>query len=167
MSGAPALEGDLRHFLPAEVLQFLKLAEATGRLELERSGERAELLFRGGHPVSARTNAGSVRLGEILLHRGSVTPDSLERALAEQERRPLERLGALLVKSGSASREQVAQGVRDVLKRILYGLMLWQEGRFRFVPGEPAEAGDIELDLDLDRLILEGLKQADQARGTA
>jgi hypothetical protein len=58
----------------------------------------------------------------------------------------------------------VAQAVHDGLRRILYGVLLWREGRFRFLAGERAEGNDLPLDLDLDRLILEGLRLADQAR---
>lgn len=39
--GSGALQGELAHFFPSEVLQLLQLAQATGRLELERPGERA------------------------------------------------------------------------------------------------------------------------------
>lgn len=161
---AAALEGDIRHFLPSEILQFLQLAEATGRLLLERPGERAELFLDRGRPVFARTSGGSVRLGDVLVHRGAITRQSLERALEQQRERPSERLGALLIASGSATRDQVAPAVREVLKRIVYGFMLWREGRFRFAPDERVESDDMPLDLELDRLILEGLRQADQAR---
>ena len=49
-------------------------------------------------------------------------------------------------------------------RRILYGVLLWRDGRFRFHAGERATDNDLPLDLDLDRLILEGLRLADQAR---
>ena len=60
--------------------------------------------------------------------------------------------------------EQVRAAVHEVLRRIVYGVLLWREGRFRFQPGETGVGEDIQLDLDLDRLILEGLRLADQAR---
>ena len=40
-----ALDGDLAWFQPAEILQLLQLAQATGALALERASERVELLF--------------------------------------------------------------------------------------------------------------------------
>jgi hypothetical protein len=63
-----------------------------------------------------------------------------------------------------ATPDQVESAVRETLRRVLYGLLLWREGTFRFMPGERASGEDIRLDLDLDRLILEGLRQADEAR---
>jgi len=147
-----ALEGDLKHFFPTEVLQLLQLAQADGRLELSRPGESADLYFERGRPVFARTDGAAVRAGEVLVHRGQVAREALERALELQRRHPGERLGALLVSAGIATPEQVQQAVHETLRR------------FRFHPGESVAGEDIQLDLDLDRLILEGLRFADQSR---
>ena len=62
------------------------------------------------------------------------------------------------------SSDLVEDAVHEVLRRIVYGVILWRDGQFRFVPGERDEREDIILDLDLDRLILEGLRLADQER---
>ncbi|HYM81844.1 MAG TPA: DUF4388 domain-containing protein [Candidatus Limnocylindria bacterium] len=161
---AEALRGDLRQFFPAEILQLLQLAQATGRLELERRGEHAEVFVERGRPVFARTTGGSVRAGEILVHRGALSSARLDEALAEQQRRVGQRLGALLIERGTVTPEQVRNAVHEVLRRIVYGLLLWREGTFRFHPGEQVTGEDIQLDLDLDRLILEGLRIADQVR---
>jgi hypothetical protein len=163
VSAADTLSGDLRHFFPAEVLQLLSLAQASGRLELERAGERAEIFVERGQPVLARTNGQTVKVGELLVHRGAVSAETLEGVL-RRPAEPGERLGARLVAAGVATPDQVQSAVRETLRRVLYGLLLWREGTFRFVPGEQAGGEDIRLDLDLDRLILEGLRQADESR---
>ena len=159
-----ALEGDLAHFFPSEVLQLLQLAQAVGRLELSRGNERVDLWYERGRPVFVRTSGLSVRSGDMLVHKGSVTPQALERALERQQAEPGRRVGQLLVEQGDTSREQVIEAVQEVLRRIVYNVILWRDGRFRFLPGEAAEGEDITLDLDLDRLILEGLRLADQER---
>lgn len=163
MSG-PALEGDLGRFLPSEVLQLIQLSQSTGRLEFTRGDERVDLHFERGRPVFARTSGVAVRAGEVLVHRGVVTRAALEDALEQQRRQPGTRVGARLIASGLASSEQVRDAVLEVLRRIVYGLLMWREGRFRFWPGEPGIVEDIQLDLDLDRLILEGLRLADERR---
>ncbi len=160
----PALQGTLEYFHPSEILQLLQLAQATGRLELTRGGERVALFFERGRPVFARTSGLAVRLGEVLQHRGVVSAGSLAHALERQKAHPDRRIGSLLVEAGDASREQVREAVHEVLRRIVYGLLLWHEGAFRFDPGPAVVGEDIQLDLDLDRLILEGLRLADQAR---
>jgi len=163
---AEALRGELRHFFPAEILQLLQLSQATGRLEVERPGERAEVYVERGRPVFARTSGGAVRAGEVLVHRGVLSAEQLERALATQRAQPGQRLGAVLVAEGAVTPEQLQGAVHEVLRRIVFGLLLWREGTFRFVPGEPAKDEDIQIDLDLDRLILEGLRLADQTRAS-
>jgi hypothetical protein len=159
-----ALEGDLEQFFPGEVLQFLQLAEASGRLDLERGGERAEIFFEHGRPVFARTSAPSVKAGEVLVHRGRLKPETLEQALARQQDRPGQRVGQMLVAAGAISTADLEEAVQDVLRRIVYGVLLWRRGRFRFHPGEHAANEDIRLDFDLDRMILEGLRLADETR---
>ena len=160
----PALEGDLAHFFPSEVLQLLQLAQASGRLELQRLEERVDLLLERGRPVFARTSGLGVRAGEVLMHRGLVPAQALARALERQRAEPRRRIGELLVDQGDASPEQVREAVHEVLRRIVYGVLLWRDGRFRFLPGETGVGEDIQLDLDLERLILEGLRLADQER---
>ena len=160
------LEGDLAHFFPSEVLQLLQLAQAAGRLEFTRGQERVDLWYERGRPVFARTTGHTVRAGELLVHRGAVAPPALARALERQRHEPKRRLGQLLVEQGDATKEQVTEAVHEALRRIVYNVILWKDGRFRFVPGEVAEGEDITLDLDLDRLILEGLRLADQERAS-
>ena len=159
-----ALRGDLAHFFPSEVMQLLQLAQASGRLELERPGEHAELFVERGRPVFARTTGAAVSIGQILVHRGLITRETLDRALTEQAAHPGRRLGALLVAAGAVGQEPMQSAVNESLRRVIFGLLLWREGRFAFHPGEQVGPEDVKLDLDLDRLILDGLRQADEAR---
>ena len=161
------LHGDLTHFFLAEILQLLALAQATGRLELERPGERAEVYVERGRPVFARTSGASVRVGELLVHRGALAAETLESVLSRPPAREGERIGTRLLAAGVTTPDQVQQAVRDGLRRILYGLLLWRDGTFRFAVGEQVRGEDIRLDVDLERLILEGIRQADESRAEA
>jgi hypothetical protein len=69
----------------------------------------------------------------------------------------------MLTERNAVAPALVVQAVHECVRRILYGMLLWREGRFRFFADEPALDDDLPLDLDLDRLILEGLRLADQA----
>jgi hypothetical protein len=168
------LEGSLEHFQPAEVLQLLQLAQATGRFELQRppadpgggaDAEIVEIFFEGGRPLAVRTSGHSVRTGEILVHRGQARPEAVASALEAQRRGEKRHLGELLAARGAACPEDVIHAVHEGMRRILYGALLWRVGRFRFHAGERSES-DLPLDLDLDRVILEGLRLADQARSS-
>jgi Domain of unknown function (DUF4388) len=160
-AGTPALEGDLARFFATDVLQFLKLAGASGRLELERLGERIEIGFDRGRPTDARCSGRSVRLGDVLVHRGVVSEATLAQALAEQRAGSGARLGAVLRASHGVRDDDVASAVGEVFRRLVCALALWPEGRFHFRPGADAEADDVLLDVELDRLLIEGLHRAD------
>jgi hypothetical protein len=164
--GPAALEGDLGWFVAADVLQFLRLAGASGRLECERRGERVSLAFAHGRPVWASTTGHSVRVGDVLLHRGWATSRDLDAALEAQRRAPGRPLGELLRELGLPA-DRVAAAVSEVFRRLVCLLSLWPDGRFRFVSGAAAPDIDSDLDLELDRVLLEGLHQADLAQGTA
>lgn len=165
LEGPSALEGALEHFFPTELLQLMQLSQATGKLVLTRDDENAELYFERGRIVFARTSGPSVKAGELLVHRGALSREDLAAALADQtDSRGAIRIGTLLVARGLVTPDDVQGAVRESLRRIVYGLLLWREGRFRFEPHEVAAGEDIQLDLDLDRLILEGLRIADQGR---
>lgn len=159
-----ALRGDLAHFFPSEIMQLLQLAQATGRLALERPGERADLFVERGRPVFARTTGAAVSSGQILLHRGLISRDTLDRALAEQEAHPGRRIATTLVAAGLVGRDEMQSAVNEALRRVIFGLLLWREGTFAFHAGDLVASEEGKLDLDLDRLILDGLRQADEAR---
>jgi hypothetical protein len=162
----PALEGDLARFVASDVLQFLRLAGASGRLECERGDERVEMAFAHGRPLWASTTGRAVRVGDVLLHRGWAARSALDEALNAQRHLPGRRIGELLRERGVPV-ECVAASVSEVFRRLVCLLSLWPDGRFRFVPGEATAADDVELELEFDRLLLEGLLQADLTPGTA
>lgn len=165
---ATALEGDLSRFVAGDVMQFLRLAGASGRLECERHGERVDIAFVHGRPLWASSTGRAVRVGDVLVHRGWAAVSDLDAALADQRRRPERRVGALMRERG-VPLEHVSASVGEVFRRLVCLVSLWPDGRFRFVPGDAvaAEADDGELELELDRLLLEGLQQADLTQGTA
>lgn len=160
----PVLEGDLRAFPPADVFQFIRFASVTGRLELEHRGERAEIHFEHGRANGASTSGRAVRTGEVLVHHGATSEAALARALERQHARPDQRIGALLVEDGAASESQVRRAVDEVIRRILYAVTSWREGRFAFFADATVRRDAIHLDLEIDRVILDALSQVDLAR---
>ncbi len=137
-----ALEGDLARFGAGDVLQWMGWAQATGRLEFRRAGETIGLLLEGGRLVQARTNGRSVRTGDVLIHRGLLEPERLAVALSDQ-RQHGGRLGERLVADGAADSEAVRRAVQECLA------------------DAHADGGSLPVELDLEPLILDGLRIAD------
>jgi len=150
------MQGDLAVFHPADVLQALAIALATGYAVFRRGEHVTEVFVERGKPVFARTTAPAMRIGDILVQRGVVSAEALEDAVAIQRAGSWsERLGAILVHAG--------QAVNECLRRILYALFLWRDGDFEFFAGGKSEFQDVRTELELDRLILEGLRLQDEA----
>ena len=54
--------------------------------------------------------------------------------------------------------------MQEGLRRILYGLMLWEAGRFRFLPGLQRARDDLVPEVEIDAMILEGLRATEELR---
>jgi hypothetical protein len=155
------LQGTLEYFLPVHVLRLLQMTRATGRLEIVRGEESADVFVHDGRSLFARTNGVSLRVGDVLVNRGDIRPEAIELTAAVQQDQPGERIGKMLVESGVVGPEKVREAVLEVQRRILHRVLLWERGEFRFHPGEQAEREDIQLDLDLDALIMQTMRLAE------
>ena len=152
------LSGKLDPIMPIHLLRLLQSSGATGRLELIRGSERAEIILIEGRSAIARTTARHVRLGEILVEAKLIRREAAEFAAAFQQDAPGTRLGEMLVESGALRPDHLIWAVIEVQKRILCRILLWKEGEFAFHRGERGQAEDISIDLDLDRFLIEALR---------
>ena len=155
-----ALYGSLTHFMPVQILRLLQAARSTGRLEIRRGDEYADLFLIDGRSGFALTNGVHVRVGDVLVDGGDIRPEAIDLFVAVQRDQPGSSLGRMLVESGAVTPERMRQAVLEVQRRIVCSVLLWQQGEFAFHPGERANEEDITLDLDLDRLILDALRLA-------
>jgi hypothetical protein len=162
-----ALSGTLDQFMPVQILRLLQNARSTGRLEIIRGAERADLFLVEGRSAFALTNAVHLRVGDVLINGGDIRPEAVALIAGIQEDQPGSPLGRMLVESGAVDEPRMRAAVLEVQRRIVCNVLLWQTGEFRFLPGERANDEDMMLDLDLDRLFLESLRLAanGEARG--
>src|SRR5215470_16712883 len=96
-----SLSGNLEDVSVADALQFIHLGGRTGTLTLSRGEIRAEIGFHQGRIVNA-VGPASKRLGDLLVDIGSISRETLDQALQEQEREtPRRSLGQILVKKSA------------------------------------------------------------------
>jgi hypothetical protein len=150
--------GRLEHKDVADVVQEIGAARLTGRLRLERPGQRLSVTVREGRLVFASSSDPDHRLGPILLRRGAVTLRQLEdaaRGLA-----PGKRLGAILVEKGQLEPRELVRAVTDQARGIILHAFSWTAGEYRAEEGEaPGEA--ITLDISTPQLVLDGISTID------
>ncbi|MCI0404749.1 MAG: DUF4388 domain-containing protein [candidate division Zixibacteria bacterium] len=156
------LEGSLNRFSVAEVFQLLSFSRKTGTLGLQRNEEVSMVYFRQGNVIYAYTPHQKIPLGELLVGQGVLTEKQLTAALAEKEKQPNRRVGEILVKAGFVSRSQMEEAVRRQVEELIYRLLHWEVGNFKFYENEFPTEEEILIHISTENLILEGVRRLDE-----
>jgi uncharacterized protein DUF4388 len=153
------LKGLISELPVPDILQHLKLSQATGILTLVAGGARKALYLKDGRVVFASSNLPNDRLGEILLREGKITVEEYEASIKAITKG--KRQGKVLVEMGALSPKDLWEGVQFQVKEIVYTVFQWDEGQFHFEESSLPEKERITVDLDIQDLILAGLRRVD------
>ncbi len=159
-----ALEGTLRDFSLADILQLIALQHKTGLLTVRSPGDTVTLGFVDGQLVSAESSAQRLdtRLGTVLVKTRRLSAESLQQAL-EMQAQTLQRLGFILLKNGFCSADDLRDGLDIQIRRIAYGLFRWTDGDYVF---EQTDHVDYDVDsttpISVERLLMEGARMLDE-----
>jgi hypothetical protein len=157
------LQGTLRDFGIAEILQLIGQQQKTGVLYVKNRSEEVEVSFLEGQVVRALSKTRHSRdlLGTMLVNSGLLEEAQLSEALSTQ-RRTLKRLGDILVAEGMVSAEQLRAMTQLQTTETVYKLFAWSNGTYEFVQQ------DVELDpaqgppIRSESLLLEGFRRHDE-----
>ncbi|HET6680531.1 MAG TPA: DUF4388 domain-containing protein [Gemmatimonadaceae bacterium] len=161
-----AIEGPLRELGIHDVFQLLDLSRKTGRLRVTsalRDNEGA-VFFENGRVIAAGIRSNPHPLGEVLLKAGKISEADLERARAEQAARgSRQRLGEILVAHRAVTPRELERHVRAQIEAVVFELMSWQEGFFRFEEGDVGDAPtDFVGSISTESLLMEGARRIDE-----
>ena len=159
-----ALEGTLRDFSFADILQLISLQRKTGVLTLKNEGDVVTVSFLEGKIIAASSlnQHSQDRLGLILLKQGALDEAALEAALRRQEE-TLQRLGRILIDHAVVSAEVVRAALEQQVLQIIYRVFRWSDGEYHF-----SQETDVDFDRDLmvpmvvDSIIMEGARMTDE-----
>jgi hypothetical protein len=160
-----AIEGPLRELALTDVFQLLDLSRKTGTLTItpEGRGHRpAVIRFERGAVVGAELNRAHERLGHLLLRSGKVTEAQLEEAHRAQRRGRGKGLGALLVEQGAVTEAEVARHLRFQIQEIVFELIQWKDGYFRFEEGKHQPNGNVPVRVSTESLLMEAARRIDE-----
>ncbi|HWU90920.1 MAG TPA: DUF4388 domain-containing protein [Kofleriaceae bacterium] len=167
--GTPGLRGDLRVVPLAEVLQLLDVQEQSGALTVERTGARVVIYFRRGRVDQAIADGVPE---EFLLGRFVLDAELMQRADLEsflesraESTRPGQRLiGQQLVKLGYFTDADLKTCLTRQSSELIYEILRWRHGRFRFSAGLelPPPVIDAALGLDVEAVLMEGYRRVDE-----
>jgi hypothetical protein len=153
-----SLAGDLRVMSLADALSWVALRRKTGTLHIHRRSTRKRLVFRDGVLHSTSSNDPRETLGQFLVRDGLISEEQLFKALLRQEEKGA-LLGILLVSDGLISAEQLKAKLREKAEAIVYDLFLWDEGLFLFSEGQLPRAVPINLEMDPQAVVREGMRR--------
>lgn len=158
-----AIEGPLRELGIHDVFQLLDLSRKTGTLAVtsELRGNEGTVRFQNGRVVAAAIRSNPHRIGEQLMRSGRVTAAQVAAASAEQAARGGGvRLGEVLLEMGAISRKELERQVRIQIEAVIFELLSWSEGFFRFEEG-PLQ-GDPMVQISIEALLMEGARRIDE-----
>jgi hypothetical protein len=154
------LEGDLAKIEVPDLLTFLNMGHRTGVLALERSEQETKLFFRDGRPVYANSTRDDLRLGSMLVRMGKVQADVLEKLLSGP-RKP-GRIGHALLAENVLSEAELASFLKVQVSEVIFDTFAWRAGVFSFWDGVPPPSTAVTLDMDLQNLLMEGVRRNDE-----
>ena len=160
MSDQPILEGDLSRVAFPDVLNFVSMIRATGKLSLRQDDLERAIIWKDGDIVFAQSNSPEHTLGQFLLRNGKITKEQY--AESRQKITPTMRHGKVLVQMGAISPKDLWWGVKNQALEIIYTLFHWNNGRFAFYDGGVEASERIVLQLNASTVIMEGVRRIDE-----
>ncbi|HSC88501.1 MAG TPA: DUF4388 domain-containing protein [Polyangiaceae bacterium] len=159
------LSGDLASISIAEILQLLEFQRKTGALALSHHRSRVTLFVREGM-LDFATHAGlpeEFLLGRYLVETGALSRERLDECI-EASRSAGQVLGAYLVEQGELSEAQLTAALTNQTSELVYEVVRWRTGRFRFLQDEDQLAARTALGLRTGGLVMEGFRRVDEWR---
>jgi len=165
--GMPGLRGDLRVVPLAEVLQLLDVQEQSGVLTVERSGARVDIYFRRGRVDQAIADGvpDEFLLGRFVTDAELMTRADFEGFLESRGSGSGQKLiGQQLVRLGHLAEADLKSCLTRQSSELIYEILRWRHGRFRFGAGMelPPPVIDAALGLDVEAVLMEGYRRVDE-----
>ncbi|KAA3630782.1 MAG: DUF4388 domain-containing protein [Calditrichaeota bacterium] len=157
-----SLAGNLKTVSFPDILQLLATGKKTGILEIKTSTRQKEVAFKSGNIIYASSvNSSEDLLGNMLLHRGRITKDELNRAI-QMHKQTGRQLGTTLIDMNLFEKEEIGECLRLQIEEIVYNLFSWQSGDFYFHENEKPKKAPFLIELNTMNVIMEGTRRIDE-----
>jgi len=156
-----SLEGKLKDFGIADILQLLAQQQKTGILLVERQTESAEIYFFNGQVIETRSSRHSDRLGEMLVRGGYVTRQQVEAAL-DRQGDTFDYLGGILVRDELIQHDVLQQALLTQMFETFFDILQWRDGQYKFIPEKFKKKGVLENIPGIQSILLDVLRMIDE-----
>ena len=157
------LQGNIERFTLPEILQLIAAGRKSGTLGIQKDDSIVMVYFREGTIIYGYGPRQTYHLGQLLKERGAISAEQLEDAVRIQAKTDnSRRLGEILVNRGFIDRAELQDVIRDQVESLLYSLLSWTSGSFKFYEDQFPTEEEIVVDLSVENVILEGLRRMDE-----
>jgi len=156
MGGVADIRGRLMALGCADILEFLRVLNRAGLLAITSNGTAIGLYLRAGKVVHATSTRSSDRLSDQLVQWGVITQEQCGEAMVRAAGG--ERMGRALLESGGLSPRRLVEARHRLVRQIGTSVFEWEEGEFAFHEGEAPADVEVEVDLPITALLLEGIR---------
>jgi hypothetical protein len=156
-----ALEGTLKEFGIADILQLMAQQQKTGILIVESRDASVEFFFCGGAVVAAHAAGQDERMGELLVKAGLASEERVKSAL-EKKHETFDALGHILLREGCLQKDQLEKIVLALVYEAFCEVLQWRAGRYRFVPQAVRDETGLVALPGLESILLDVLRMIDE-----
>jgi DNA-binding transcriptional regulator YhcF (GntR family) len=174
------LQGNIRNFSTTQLLNLINLARKTGTLTIfegVRTGEkdamgeekmapgkeRAKVSFNSGKLTYASLDSQDGNLVSVLNKAGKLT-DEQARIIRERAKNTADKaLALLLMNANYVTQSDIVSSIQQHTLDVIYNLLTWAEGPFRFDDGLMPANDRIQVPIDLENVIIEGSRRIREA----
>jgi hypothetical protein len=161
-----AIEGPLRELGIHDVFQLLDLSRKSGVLRVvsRLRDNEGVVAFHAGRIAYASIRSNPHPIGEMLLKAGKITAAELAAAREQQtEHGDRRRIGEILIALNAITTRDVEQFVRRQAEAVVFELMSWREGHFRFEEASAAELPDNpSVAVSTESVLMEAARRIDE-----
>ena len=158
------ISGDLSAVAFLDLLEFLRLRSASGRLALSsRAGAGEVQLYQG--QITSATGPDTKPFDQALIAARLVSRSALESALTgtgHRDRQSAESVASVLIRKGVLGSRPVAQLLSRRIHEALTQILAWTQGAFSFVPEEYQAPPEVFFNLQDVRMDL--VRRSDERR---
>ncbi|HSP79865.1 MAG TPA: DUF4388 domain-containing protein [Myxococcaceae bacterium] len=152
--------GSLSSLSMEEVLGHILSGIRSGQLLVQHGEVQRTVTFRDGQAIFAVSSVRHERLGAVAVRLGLISSEQLHRALAKVT--PTQRIGQVLTREGFLSEAHLYSAMTYLVREVVLNLFEMREGSFLFLEGRPPEMGDsVKLPERTRELVLQGLKRGE------
>lgn len=157
------LQGNIEKFTLPEIFQLIAASRKSGTLGIQRDDSIVMVYFKDGEIIYGYGPRQTFHLGQLLKEKRIITDEQLEQAVAIQARTEnSKRLGEIMTARGFIDRADLEAVVKRQVEELLFSLLSWQTGSFKFYENQFPTDEEITVSLSVENVILEGLRRVDE-----